>query len=279
MRVVVGADTQRQALVQRAAGEPVEFGGAGLEHGHPAVRGQLDGLADPLVVLHADADVQGRRGHAGPQRLHHRVAPGHELGRVPGPALRSRGGAGRPEGGGTVVLTPATRPARARTGGPSRRSRSTPLRGRRAPLRRVARPHGRGRGRPLALELAPSLAAGARPRLARLRLAGPGTAGPGTSPGPVGRRTASTGATSRRTASTRTTSTGTASTGTASTGTTGPSTTRSGTTTSGTATPGTARLRVPGSAQRFSSHRGPSGVSSTMMPIPSRPSLIASAVA
>ena len=53
MRVVVGADPECQALVQRAAGEPVEFGGAGLEHGHAAVGGELDGLADPLVVLPA----------------------------------------------------------------------------------------------------------------------------------------------------------------------------------------------------------------------------------
>ena len=172
MRVVVGAHPQRQALVQRAAGEPVEFGGAGLEHGHAPVGGELDGLADPLVVLHPGADVQGHRGHAGPQRLDHRVAPGDELGRVPGTARRSRGRAGRPE----RRAGPRHRHAGRAAGTGHRGRRHGPARGggRRAPLRRVARPHGRGRGRPLALELAPSLAAGAWPRLARLGLAGPG---------------------------------------------------------------------------------------------------------
>ena len=99
VRVVVGAHPQRQALVQRAAGEPVELGGAGLEHGHAPVGGELDGLADPLVVLDPGADVQGRGGHAGPQRLDHRVAAGDELGRVPGPrAARGPDGAGRRRG-------------------------------------------------------------------------------------------------------------------------------------------------------------------------------------
>src|SRR5216684_2082876 len=215
--------------------------GSCLEHGHAAVGGQLDGLADPLVVLHAGADVQDRRGHGGPQRLDHRVTPGDELGRIPGAALRTRGRAGRHEGRSrTVVLTPATRPTRGwggRRAPRGRGGRRAPRGrgGRRAPRGRVTRPHDRGRGRTLTLQLAFALAARARPRLARLRPAGPGTTGPGpTRPGP-----ASTG------------------------------------------TPGTrtARSRAPGSAQRFSSHRGPSGVSSTTTPISSRPSLIASAVA
>src|SRR5271157_1936616 len=57
MRVVVGTHAERQALVQGAAGEPVEFGGAGLEHRHAPVGGELDGLADPLVVLRTGPDV------------------------------------------------------------------------------------------------------------------------------------------------------------------------------------------------------------------------------
>jgi hypothetical protein len=60
MRVVIGPDPQGQALVQRAAGEPVQFGGARLQDGYPAVGGQLDGLAYPIVVLHPRPDVQDR---------------------------------------------------------------------------------------------------------------------------------------------------------------------------------------------------------------------------
>jgi hypothetical protein len=74
--------------VQRAAGVPVQFGGAGLQHGYAAVGGQLDGLADPVVVLDPASDVQDRRRDSGPERLDDRVAPGHELRRVPGPPRR-----------------------------------------------------------------------------------------------------------------------------------------------------------------------------------------------
>ena len=39
VRVVVRPDPERQALVQRAAGEPVELGRAGLEHGQARLVG------------------------------------------------------------------------------------------------------------------------------------------------------------------------------------------------------------------------------------------------
>src|SRR6185437_424087 len=189
--------------------------------------GELDGLADPLVVLDPVTHVQGGRGHGGPQRLDHRVAAGDELGGVPRPARRAAGGPGwaRVTAGGTRRGVGRVSPARAagsgRGGGvvgPALAAGSG--RGGRAALGGVAGPQGGGRGGALALERAAAVAAGARARLARLGAARPWRSGP-----------------------------------------------------SGT---GTAGPRVSCSAKRFSSHRGPSGVSSTWMPISSRPSLIAS---
>ena len=93
VRVVVGPDAERQALVQRAAGEPVQLGGADFEHRHAAVGSQLDGLLDPVVAGDPSPDIQGGRRHAGPERLDHGVAAGHELGRLP------RAARGPPSGG------------------------------------------------------------------------------------------------------------------------------------------------------------------------------------
>ena len=257
VRVVVGPHPQGQALVHRAAGEPVQLGGAGLEDRHAAVGGQLDGLVDPLVAGDPGPDVQHGRGHAGPQRLDHRVAAGHELGRLPraarGPpgARRGRGRAGtgrvtetarirswtRHRNGGirTPDASPERRdPERSRTrhrnGGirrpdasPERRTGAGAGRGR-ALLGGVAGALGGGRRRPLALQLAPALAAGAGARLAGLGAA----------------RATAAFAARRRSA---------------------------------------AGAGAVGGAQRFSSQRGPCGVSSTITPISSRPSRIASAVA
>src|SRR5215217_7517842 len=49
VRGVVGRDLQTDALVQRPLGHPVELGLAHLEQRQPAVRGQREGLGDPLV--------------------------------------------------------------------------------------------------------------------------------------------------------------------------------------------------------------------------------------
>jgi hypothetical protein len=68
VRVFVGPHAQREALVQRAAGEPVQLGGAGLEHRHAASGGQLDGLGHPLI-----AGDPGRR-RTGPRRARWRAA-------------------------------------------------------------------------------------------------------------------------------------------------------------------------------------------------------------
>ena len=53
MRVVVGPHPERQALVQRAARQPLELGHARLQHRHAPVGRELHRLADPLVLFHA----------------------------------------------------------------------------------------------------------------------------------------------------------------------------------------------------------------------------------
>ena len=56
--VGVGPDPERDSLVDGAAGEPVELGPAGFDHGDSLARGKGDGLADPLVGVQPRADVQ-----------------------------------------------------------------------------------------------------------------------------------------------------------------------------------------------------------------------------
>ena len=94
MRVRVGRDLQRDALVQRPAGDPVEVAARHLEDRDAGVRRQVHGLGDPLVGGGAEGDVQ--RGGRDPraQALDDRVAAEHGLGAVA--VVRRRVAAGRP---------------------------------------------------------------------------------------------------------------------------------------------------------------------------------------
>ncbi len=290
MRVVVGPHAQGQALVQRAAGEPVQLGGAGLEDRHAAVGGQLDRLVDPLVAgdpAPKSSDVQRGRGHPGAQRLDHRVAAGHELGRVPRAA---RGPPGARGGRGRAVPGPVSEATRAGT-------RAVPGRVSRAPGSgtvpgRVSRAPGSGTV-PGGVSGAAGAGAGpggvsGAPRAG----AGPGgvsrAAGAGAGPGGV-RRAAGAGAggallggvagalgggrgraLALKLAAALAAGAGARLAGLGAARATAAFAARR----RSAAGPG-----AFGGAQRFSSQRGPCGVSSTMTPISSRPSRIASAVA
>ena len=63
MCVLVGAHPQRDALVDRAARQPVKLGRPRLKYRDPRLRRQLHGLRDPLVLLRPARDVQGHRGN------------------------------------------------------------------------------------------------------------------------------------------------------------------------------------------------------------------------
>ena len=121
--VVVRPDLQGQALVHRAAGQPVQFGPARLDHRDPHVGGEPDHLVEPRVGAVPGAGVERGGGDAGAQRLQHRVAAGHHLGSVAGAAGRG------PPPGPSRPLGPAT---------PVRGVRRAVCRRRRAP--RPARP-------------------------------------------------------------------------------------------------------------------------------------------
>ena len=77
--VLVRRHLQRDALVQHAAGAPVEFAARDLEQRQAAVAGDAHRLGDPLVGLDADRDVERGRRHLRPQRLDHRVASDQQL--------------------------------------------------------------------------------------------------------------------------------------------------------------------------------------------------------
>ena len=115
--VGVSLDPQRQALVDRAAGDPVQLRPARLDDRDPGVSGQHYGLPDPLVVVEPRPDVQRGRRDTGAQRLQHRVAPGYQLGPwrprpVPGrPAATTSAAGDRRPGAGATALR-GTRPAR-----------------------------------------------------------------------------------------------------------------------------------------------------------------------
>ena len=251
VRVAVPPDPQRDALVNRAAAEPVQLRPARLYDRDAEVGGQHHGLTDPLVLIEPGTDMQRGRGHGGPQRLQHRITPGHQLGGAgsdaPGPALgaaaRRLPAAGcaprsRPDSSGPVCARPARAcPGWRRPGCacPSwrrpRGSRSRLVRTRLGlpgllrlggpALRRMPRPLLRGRRRAFAFELALAVAAGARPGLAGFRP--PAAPGRARATSPAGARPA------------------------------------------------------PRAAHGRSSQRGPRGVSSTTTPASSRSSRIASA--
>ena len=189
MRVGVWPDPQCEALVDRTAGKPVKFGAPGLDHGHSVIGRQLDCLADALIGIEPRADMQRQGGDPGPQRLQHRIAAGHHLGgtacasgarpastvRAPGagPASTARAPAGRagprsPAATSRPVLRlgacPVPRRALLALGSGGGRRRGTPLSWMTRTL--ISR-----RRRALSLKTAPAVAAGARPRLARLGLA------------------------------------------------------------------------------------------------------------
>ena len=102
VRVGVRPDPEGEALVYRPAAEPVELLAAGLDHRDTAVRGDRDGLADPLVRIEPRPDMQSQHRHRGAQGFEHGVAPGDDLGRGACPASpggrRPSCGAGWPAG-------------------------------------------------------------------------------------------------------------------------------------------------------------------------------------
>jgi hypothetical protein len=81
VRVLVRRDLQDQALVVQAVGHPVQLGARGLhEVDATALGGELEGLADALVVVDELLDVQRGGGHAAAQRLDDRVTADDQLG-------------------------------------------------------------------------------------------------------------------------------------------------------------------------------------------------------
>ena len=70
---------QRDALVQRTAGDPVEVAARHLQDRDAEVGREVHRLGDPLVGGRADHDVQRGGRHPGPQALQHRVAAEHRL--------------------------------------------------------------------------------------------------------------------------------------------------------------------------------------------------------
>ena len=92
--VLIRGDPQRQALVDRASGQPVQFRPSRLDHRDAGLRRQGDRLAHAVVDVQPRARVQGDRGNGGAQRLQDRVAAGDHLGRVTGPSLPPRAYAG-----------------------------------------------------------------------------------------------------------------------------------------------------------------------------------------
>ena len=148
MRVLVRRDLQRQSLVHRAPGHPVELGARHLEHRDPSVGRDQQRFPQPGVPLGLLGDVHRDRRHSGPQRFHHRVPAGHDL----------AGGVRLGPPGRGLACALLLRGLRLRLGG-------------RAPGCRVPGPCGRRRRRALAFQPAPDPATGAGGRIALLGLA------------------------------------------------------------------------------------------------------------
>jgi hypothetical protein len=79
-------------LVQRTPGEPVEVDPWYLENGQTGVGGQPYGLADPVVGVHSDGDVQCGGGHAGAQAFQYRVATEYGVARLGAGSTAGSGG-------------------------------------------------------------------------------------------------------------------------------------------------------------------------------------------
>jgi hypothetical protein len=79
MRVAVRRHLQREALVQRPTGDPVQVVARHLQDRDPGLGRQRDGLGDPIVGGHPGGDVQRRRRDACPEALHDRVPAEHGL--------------------------------------------------------------------------------------------------------------------------------------------------------------------------------------------------------
>ncbi len=99
MGVGIRPDPQRQALVHRAAGQPVKLGPASLHDRDPGVGGQFDRLADPLVRVQPRPDMQRDRRHCRPQRFEHRVAACDDLSRSACSPVRGGDTAPAPDSG------------------------------------------------------------------------------------------------------------------------------------------------------------------------------------
>ncbi len=70
---------QRESLVDRAAGEPIQLSAGAFEDGDAGVDGDAQRLLDPIVRVDALGDVQRRGGNGCAQCLDDRIAPGDGL--------------------------------------------------------------------------------------------------------------------------------------------------------------------------------------------------------
>ena len=177
-RIGIGVplDPQRQALVNGAAGDPVQLGPARLYDRDASIGREHHRLSDPLVAVEPGTDVQRGRGHARAQGLQYRIAAGHQLGcqsPLPAPAAVHRAGhLARPGPSRPAPPRPAPpRPASPRPAPPTACLRRRGLLAC-AAARRCAGWPGRiwaGGVGPLPSSSPLAVPAGARPRLARLR--------------------------------------------------------------------------------------------------------------
>lgn len=94
VRVLVRRDLEDQALVVEPVGHAVELGARGFHQVDvAALAGELEGLADALVVVDELLDVEGGGGNAVAQRLEDRVAADDHLAGALGAAAAGGGAA------------------------------------------------------------------------------------------------------------------------------------------------------------------------------------------